>query len=315
MFLELLDNRIMHTILEILYKGVERMFFSLVKQKKVIMDFQLIYDTDSYIQLDFYAQGLKQEPLLYNRPIYLERKSYGFLTGDLNMHKDNEDVFHEHLQKEEWVHATAKQMIQSIRQLHYMTRKIEASLKNNVLSYELWNDYFQTIARVLSFKRFSDECKAEDFCHDTSIFEEQVKQLRLPSHILLFHQKFERLRKDYSPETIQEFIHRYGFLYDFNIEETIFENQEAILEKLKQPISKKVLRSPSKKVIQMDDSSLRLFKSIVWYEELRHYYQARAVRNYRVALEILGLNIYQTGIDTFHKNLKKEVSHDTYNNK
>lgn len=282
------------------------MYLCFKSQDLVVADFQLIYHTDNYVQLDFYAEGLRQEPLLYNEPIFGVRTSFGFVKGSYKDFEHNEDVFNNRIHDITWVLETTSKMIKSIYELHKINRLIEKYLKKKEIPSNLWFYYFSAITEVLKYKRFTDNCEPIWFAENQNEYEKEISKIRVSSHILLFYKKLERLKNEQNDIEIQKFIERYGFLYDFNIAPTLFEKEN----ELKLFLSK--TSSTSKKKISCHinsgDISVRLYKRMGWYEEMRHYYQARALRNYRIAFEMLGMDIFKTGIDDFHNQLKRSES-------
>lgn len=294
------------------------MYLCFHKKNLVVADFQLIYDTDNLIQLDFYAEGIRIEPLLYDQKIFSERINYGFLKGTYIDYQKDQQFFMNLMEDSEWVDITSKRMVKSIHNLHKLTKMIERALDEKQLSLPLWESYFYSIANAISFKRFSNTCDPIRYSESEEQFEFAIKNMRIPSHVLLFYKKLEQLKKDPNDVEIRSFIKKYGFLYDFNIAATPFENisdikgiiqnqQEALLQVMKEDAPMK-----SAKNINDNNFGVILYKRLAWYEEMRHYYQARALRNYRLIFEQLNLDIYCTGIDDFHNKLKEEIRHVNY---
>jgi len=280
------------------------MYLCFQKHNLAVADFQLLYDTDNFIQLDFYAEGLLKEPLLYDNPIFAEKITSGFIKSSYEDYLANEKIYKATIRNQEWVESTSIKMVNSIIRLHKLTRLIEKDLTEEQLSLNLWKDYFSAIAIVMQFKRFTEDCEPTWFTEDVDLYENQIKEIHVPSHILLFHKKLDGVKKERTEREIKNFIHLYGFLYDFNIALTPFEDEGQIRELISKSTTQIRAIKPPQRINH--SFSTKLYKRMAWYEEMRHYYQARALRNYRTVFEKLNLDIFETGIEEFHRHLGKE---------
>jgi hypothetical protein len=100
---------------------------------------------------------------------------------------------------------------------------------------------------------------------------------------------------------IDDFIRKYGFLNTFNIEKTQFESKKEIKKYLEENNI-----SYFEKKDKKNDMYDLLSKRFCWYEEFRHYYQMRALRNFRLIFEKLNLNIFNTDFNDLKIKLSKE---------
>jgi hypothetical protein len=236
--------------------------------------------------------------LTYGNPIFAKRTTYGFLKAKHDDYLEAHSVFMCKIKQREWVEKTSTDMIESIFLLHKVTRQIEKDLRNSKINKTLWEEYFSAISLVLRYKSFSDKCDPTFFSIDVEEYERNNKRVHSPSHILLFYRNLEKLKKNPNQLRIKEFIFRYGFLYDFNIARTPFEDEEYL--KLLKNTSKNKDKLDSLERVHSNSFDIQLYKRLAWYEEMRHFYQARALRNYRDVFEKLQLDIFKTGIEDFH---------------
>jgi|GEM_PF-6853546 len=284
------------------------MFFNITTEQKVVVDFQLIYDTDNFVLLDVYAEGLRKEPTIWNRTPYFDRIGYGFLCANIQDHEKYNDFFQTALKNRESVDVKTREMIQSVVQVHKWNRKIESELNENNINFPKWLEYYNILTNMLSYKRLSDELDYLGFSEDPEKTQGMIQQIRLPSHMLVFHKAYSNLCGSPTEAHISNFINRFGFLFDFNMRRNSFEiNDELITQIMLQstdgsglfPVRNKI------RIDETDDFSLILYKRIACYEEWRHYEQARAIRNYRNMMEMIGVSPYRTDINRLHETLER----------
>lgn len=138
------------------------------------------------------------------------------------------------------------------------------------------------------------------------IVKKNIANIRSPSYIIRLSTALSKLSPNSSDDAIYNFILRYGFLNDFNIESTTLETIEGVRKFIETPISYPKRISRMKKLGNQEQHICgRITRRIAWYEELRHYYQLRILRNFRLAFEHFGLDKFHTGIDELLESMKE----------
>jgi hypothetical protein len=136
---------------------------------------------------------------------------------------------------------------------------------------------------MMAYKRFSDRCE--------TLFEKPF-DIRVPSYLMRLLIALERI-DIHSSNEVCDFIERYGYLYDFYIKENLLETPQGVQEYVKtlKPMNP---RSSYKKNEKPRSFLSMLYKYVSWYEELRHIYQLRALRNFRRLFQHYDLDIHET---------------------
>lgn len=284
------------------------MFFNITTEQKVIVDFQLIYDTDNFVLLDVYAEGLRKEPTIWNRTPYFDRIGYGFLCANIQDHENYDEFFQTALKNRESVDVKTREMMRSVVQVHKWNRKIESELNEKNINFPNWLEYFKILTNMLSYKRLSDELDYLGFSEDPEKTQGMIQQIRLPSHMLVFHKAYSNLCGSPTEAHINNFINRFGFLFDFNMRRNSFEIYDELKTQIMFQLTDGSGLIPVRNKIRIDetnDFSLSLYKRIACYEEWRHYEQARAIRNYRNMMEMIGVSPYRTDINRLHETLER----------
>jgi hypothetical protein len=288
------------------------MFLNIKSMGKVVCDFQLIYETDSYIHLDLYADGLVMEStVLFNKEPYLKKENYGMVIGESKQHIEYISFFESIIKKEDVAKQISQKMINSILSTHKICRRSEREIEQGVLKPQTFLDLYTSLSIMLAFKSFSDKCNPEIFSNDRSQFQKMCLKVRIPSHITTFTRELSNLSKYSNNKSLQKFIKRYSFLQDFNIRETELETVEGLKAYL--DIERESYKFKKRKLEKIDiskDSACTIFKRIGWYEEVRHYYQLRGLRNLRIFLTSLNMDIYRTSISSLKEELyRREFRH------
>ncbi|WP_336770146.1 PEP/pyruvate-binding domain-containing protein [Bacillus bombysepticus] len=276
------------------------MFLWDANTEQEIIDYQLIYDTDSNLQLEFYADGLTKESLLFSNTSPFTKIDYGLLVANPNRWEEYEKLLVNEITKTEIREKITTQMVLSIKNVHNWCRKIERQLKNESYSknnhLDNWKSFYNSVVHMMSFKRLSD------------IFQEQwshlAQSITLPSYMDQLHQSLYHLKKNPTKNSIEKFLWYTGFLLTFNIEKTELEHQDGIEKWLAKDWNTRTsLRRTAPSSLEE-----KWMKRVGWYEELRHYYQLRALRNFRLLFEELNIDIHKgTMADIEEEVLCKEV--------
>ncbi|GAB6422498.1 hypothetical protein bcgnr5378_37090 [Bacillus cereus] len=284
------------------------MFLWDANTEQEILDYQLIYDTDSNLQLEFYADGSMKESLLFSHTSPYIKKDYGLLVVNPNLREEYEKLVDNEITKDEIREQITMQMVLSIKNVHNWCRKIERQLQNESYSKNNhlgnWRKFYNSIVHMMSFKRLSD------------IFQNQwshlAQSITLPSYMDQLHQSLYHLKKNPTKNNIDKFSWYTGFLLTFNIEKTELEQQDGI----KKWLAKDWNTRPSLRRTSPSSSEEKWMKRVGWYEELRHYYQLRALRNFRLLFEELNIDIHNgTMADIEEEVLCKEVYKMTHKEK
>jgi hypothetical protein len=183
------------------------MFLKCYETNEYVVDFQIIYDTDNILNVDFYADGLLIEPtVLFGKKTHYEKSGYGLVKTNINKHNRYEKMFNEKIRDKEFLEKNSKDMILSIRNLHRNCRIVEKNLSN--LSITILENFYNSICKVMSYRRMVE--KIQDEIKLISINNSNVK-----SYILKLNEQLYKLSKGEIDNNT--FIWKYGFLYDFNI--------------------------------------------------------------------------------------------------
>ncbi|MFB9760510.1 hypothetical protein [Ectobacillus funiculus] len=273
------------------------MFLINKRDKQVILDYSLIYDIDSALHLDFYARGLCIEPeVLFKQPSHFTQVSYGLITTNQREHEIYETNLRKNLKSFDFVADLSRRMVKSVFHVHKICRCIEKMPFNQKM--QIYDQLFREVGYMFAFKRFSDLLNPEYFSkYKQDEFLEVCRKVRETSHLVKLNTAIERLREETTDERIVHFIKYYGFLDGFSICPTELETIEGVLHRLStsnctKRIKRKLGETPT-------DFGLLLFRRIGWYEEMRHYYQLRALRIFRQAILIFGLDLYETSYQEF----------------
>lgn len=253
-------------------------------EKEIIVDFQLFYDTDSFLHLDFYADGLVKEPkIVINKECVFKKKNMGFVTADKTRYKAYEREFENLLKNPEFINKTKKKMIQSVLDVHRACLRWEKKWRKREIEKKDVKEYYEKITTMMAFKRFSDHCEKKI----------QKETTRTPSYLMRYIKGLERVRTFPTDKEIQKFINKYGFLQYFGIEKNSAETKNGVLTLIK----KNRLPGNKEKRGVTGNQPISLYKYLAWYEELRHYYQLRSLRNFRWLMEENECDLYETSIE------------------
>lgn len=268
--------------------------------KKMCLDFQLIYDVDANIHLDFYADGLCEEPkYIFGIENIFEKISYGFVVADHDKFEDYEKNILGKRVNDKLLREVSTKMVNSIFRMKESSEEVEKKIIGKTLDYKDIETYYKEIIEMMAYRRISDIYQHEiESLNDHDLIK-ILCEIEVPSYIMILNKKLKELKMNPSEEQIQEFIFNYGFLGDFSISKCEFEMEDFIREKLEL-----ILAEDMKQKKEISDlgnmekykEQLELYKNIVFYEEYRHYYQLRALRNFRLIFELLNLDIYNTDI-------------------
>lgn len=256
------------------------------KTNQVVIDYQLVYDIDSAIHLNFYADGLLSEAqTLFSIKTPFSKKGDGMLLASLQRFEEYESLFKATLEKEKMRFEIAKKMTKSIFPVHRLCLKAEREYLSGKIFLSTYLELYQSVVQMLSYKRFSDYCESH--------FASFQSEARTPSFLLRMLQALERLQHNLDDNEIQTFIDRHGYLFQFSIAESELETSFGIREYLQRnPIHFSSLKK------RQNHTGVTLFKQLAWYEELRHVYQLRALRNFRKCFQQMGLDIHEATIES-----------------
>ncbi len=267
---------------------------------KMCLDFQLIYDVDAYIHLDFYADGLCEEPkCVFGLEGIFKKISYGFVVADKEKFEDYEENVLKKCVNRDLLKKVSNMMVNSIIDIRKSSEVIENKILCNNLTYKDIEVYYQSIIEMMAYRRVSDIYQDEIEGLDDPDLIKLICSTEVPSYMMILNKKLKELKKNSSEEQIKDFIFNYGFLGDFSIKKGEFETEEFIREKLEHIIDDDF--EYKKETFDLEDTGeykelLEIYKNIVYYEEYRHYYQLRALRNFRLIFELLNLDIHTTDI-------------------
>jgi len=254
------------------------------KTNEVVIDFQLIYDADSALHLDFYADGLIEEAhQLFHQYSPFQKINYGFLSCSIPDYEQYENHFDTSMKNHFFLSTAACAMVSTIKPVHELCRKIEKQKRENVFEFSYYKELYQRVVNMMAYKRFSDRCE--------TLFEKPF-DIRVPSYLMRLLIALERL-DIHSSDEVTNFIERYGYLYDFYIKESRLETPEGVNKYVKT-----VKPTNPRSYVKMDNSKRSfeciLYKYVSWYEEMRHIYQLRALRNFRHFFQYHHLDIHET---------------------
>ncbi|PLT31769.1 hypothetical protein [Peribacillus deserti] len=243
-------------------------------EEKAVFDFELVYDTDSKIHVDWYANGLLWEQKILGGPTAFYKKNYGIIVADLKEYEEYQKFFYEKLSNKTFLQEIVPKLAISIIDVHRACRKFE--LERTRENAEILH---RKVSYMLGFKRVSDYCQ-----NNIDLNKENV-----PSYLLRIVQGLQRLKEHPSIENKKIFIKRYGYLHTFKIARNELETLEGVQKKINKMFPDTVIRKRKNWGLGSPSS---IGKYILWYEELRHVYQLRALRNFRNYFEEININIH-----------------------
>lgn len=263
------------------------MFLKYLKTNKYICDLQLIYDIDCLIHFDFYTQGLLNEHIVLNCVEGFKAIDYGVVEISANGYHELNSKMKLLIANKIELLAFTDNIIASIYKLIELNNQVKNSLDNKALFYQL----YEQLGIVMSYRRIVD--LASDTLMDCNI----VKELHCPSYLVMLSEAFNKLHPESSDEALDLFIKEYGYLYTFHIKETPYENKGYLKEMIRE---NKVNDGKVELVpINFDERNYhkteeKILYRLSWYSEMRHIYQLRSLRNFRLYLQYLNKDIYLT---------------------
>lgn len=264
------------------------MFLYQEKQNQYVLDYQLIYDLDSPLHADFYGDGLQKEAGVFGVSTPFQKKGNGFFVADEEEFEEYESLFAQ--KAEEDKHTIIKDMARSLIVVHKLSRKMEGMLQTGNISSSFVETYYHSILDMMKYKRISDFYQEK--------YEEYGKEIRQPSHLRRLMHAIESVKRNQTKENIQKFISYEAFLFRFSMKENELEKEESLRPWLANYISKERKHNRGR---LPENEEEKIVRYVGWYEEMRHYYQLRALRNFRLLFERKNLNIHRCSMDDYRK--------------
>lgn len=260
--------------------------YSLLRDKNntVIFCFQLRYDFDSQIILDFYSDGLILEPKLImnlSNSIF-NKKSTGIVIAEGNDYNEYSSKLQQCITNIIDLQMTLNNYVKCLINLESVSKSFENIAKIRKLTLKDFDCYYQSIINVMSFTRISNLIDIE--CND-------MNTISIPSHTLLLEDGLYNYSN--SKISFEDFRTEFAFLYDFYIQENILENKESLDKFIY--LKKFNFHNTSFQAICNSDHKNRFsraFYTLGWCEEFRRVLQQRALRNFREIMKFMRLDIH-----------------------
>lgn len=266
------------------------MFLKNKKDNRRICDFQLEYACDCRLMLDFYAYAQIKEPANLGIPVDVEFIDYGMVGLTEENYFILENYLKEKMKNIQFLKEVCSVMIDKTTQLIQNCNILEEKMQSGKYTKQELYKTFDKLVDVISYRRLAD--MASDYLGN-EIGKEKISSLQVPSYLLLLKENFEKLGHSSTDEDFYLYINEYAYLNGFDIRKNKFED----INYLKQISS---CKKECKKIRKMDlkytplsweDDKIQIFHAISWYSELKHIYQLRVLRNFRIYFEENNLDI------------------------
>jgi hypothetical protein len=188
------------------------------KNKLAVLDYQLIYDTDSLIHLDFYCDGIIKEINRYVPNARTEKLGPGMMCLDLKDYTFFQAKLSELVHDQTELKKLLSKMVGSIKPVHTACRKVECQFKSNQIHLYDYLDLYAKVINMMSYKQISDQLESKLI----------ISESRTPSYLIRFYRSIKQLSLGLTEQKIENFIERHGFLYSFSILETELESKTGL---------------------------------------------------------------------------------------
>lgn len=263
------------------------MFLHHMKEDSMILDFQLIYDTDCKLHFDFYAYGLAKEPEILGIDAKCNVISYGMVQVNSKDYKKINNRIEEFGDNNRKLENLLIEIRGAIRKLIEANYKIEQQMKENEYNNKSLEDIFIAMINVMAYRRIAD--------YGGERLAEKVEMKRhlglgVPSYLSILNDNKKRIT---SKKDVQTFIEEYAYLSTFDIGTYDYEDINQYTFDNSTEISLTPINIP------YDDSRCesleeKLLYGYSWFSELRHIYQSRTLRNFRWFLHAIDMDIFET---------------------
>ncbi|MDD4113051.1 MAG: hypothetical protein PHC56_08470 [Herbinix sp.] len=264
------------------------MFLKYLQDDYMICDFQLVYETDSKLHIDFYAYGLLKEPAVLDVDSNYTLVSYGMVKIDSNEYVRINNRINTIKNEIPILFSKLYEMRNSMYRLIQANKVAEDAIENGQYDISFMKKCFEAITDVMAYRRLADE--AGEY-YSEKITNKRLSQIGIPSYLNILEKNKNNIE---SLSDASLFVKEYGYLNSFNIKANMGENINNI--KIKKDASENI------QVLKLDydDSGCvnikeRLVYGLSWFSELRHIYQLRTLRNFRWYFENKNLDVHLTG--------------------
>lgn len=264
------------------------MFLNYLKEDKLVADFQVVYETDNKLLLDFYSCSSAREGEAADIEIECELPAYGMVVLRREDNEALEARYEQIAHDRTALENKSEAMVSAIIALDDENRRFERAVQGGSFDKNALRALFERVTDAMKYRRLADT--ATELLTER-VSNERLGELHVPSYIELLS---ENLRRAGSLREAESFIWEYGYLGSFDIAPCRFESTEFLLSHGGEGEVKALEVSPDTSACSSPDE--RLLYILSWYSELRHIQQLRALRNFRLYLEHEGMDIHETDI-------------------
>lgn len=258
----------------------------------MIADFQITYNCDCKLHYDVYAYGLKKESLLLKEEDIFEYLDYGMLTCSKVKFLERNIILNSICDNLELLFYTFNEIKAEIDDFIVYNKKLEIELLKNKFDTSHFLLLLDKFTTIMSFRRIP-----EIYFNNLENKIIELDNSKMPSYAVALNNAIKSLNIRTNSKEIEQFIFEYGYLTNFKIRKSKFENFDYVAS-----IAKKNANTYKKiKPICIeyngnfiDNEKKKTIYNLTWYEEIRHIYQMRMLRNFRLFFEHYNLDIYKT---------------------
>ncbi|QSX04999.1 hypothetical protein JYG23_09895 [Sedimentibacter sp. zth1] len=265
------------------------MFLEYKKNKSFVCDFQLIYDTDNKLHLDFYAYGLLKEPCVLNLKAKYKLLDYGLIEISKKKYKLISKKMNKITKNLNYMKNITTKMKNSIYRLIESNIEFERLIESGIYDYNVCKKCFDCVTDVMAYRRIAD---LSGEYYSKSVCKERYSKIGIPSYLITLNENKQKIN---DLNDIKIFIKEYSYLSTFNIDNKKYEdinnytlnvNAQGNLKPINIPFDKSKCKNNIEEIVY----------SLSWYSEMRHIYQLRTLRNFKLFMEAKNMDIYNTDI-------------------
>lgn len=264
--------------------------------EEMVIDFQLIYDCDCRLNIDFYTLGILKESCLLELDEIYTILDFGLVVCSTKDYLVREKIIDEvaNCSKKTYdlffsIKDEFKVIINEcifFEEQAYIGNFEKSPLKNSL----------NALIKIMSFRRISQR-----YLENKNEKIGKFNYSYMPSYLGMLNEAISKLNKNTSECDLRRFVNEYGFLGNFYIRSSSYENYDFLKkEYLKREGEMNLFKAIDFTIKErLDFNSFDEYTSylISWYEEYRHILQMRVLRNFRMYFEKFNMCIYDTGVE------------------
>lgn len=292
------------------------MFLYSKKTDCMVCDFQLVYESDGRLMLDLYAYGQAKEPASIETEAAIDCIDCGLISVSCSDYKKIELKLDTICCDKTLLGKHTEQMCNRISHLIAKCSEVEKRLKRimeceelnkrSVLaakSIDILYEGFDALTDVIAYRRLAD--KISDYLAKV-VGIERIATIKVPSYLIIFEEEKRKLGRRLPEKELEKFIWEYGYLEGFSMRETKWEKIDYVRSYAADKEGVTCYIRPLKVQFCPYNGGTweeNVLYKLSWYSECKHIYQLRMLRNIRIYMQLMEMDIIKTDARSLFKDV------------